>query len=85
MKALVLTVVERLHAAGYGRMYTKMPATAVEVGPCTEPGTPTHSGRHLAACKPHDQSDNFYKVCSAWAQRHRSRSYLHGCDTQLRM
>ena len=31
VKAMVLTVVDRLHAAGYGKMYTELPATTAEV------------------------------------------------------
>jgi len=32
VKAVVLTAVERLHAAGYGKMYTGLPSTITEVG-----------------------------------------------------
>ena len=32
VKAGVLTVVERLHAAGYGKMYTELPSNVTEVG-----------------------------------------------------
>jgi drug/metabolite transporter superfamily protein YnfA len=31
VKALVLTLVERLHAAGYGKMYAAAPSTLTEV------------------------------------------------------